>query len=182
VRLSALLLPIGALLLLLLTLAVARPSEKPVGAKPIDLAGATGRVVVQNRHDGLAVLVARRLAPGGAAGGSIRLRNTGTRVADVRLSQTIVSARRGRGGRPLDKVLRLTVREGSDGAVVFAGAIRKLTSRTLRPLAPGRSRRYTFAVVLSPTADNRYQAASLVVRYRWKASGVVTSTRTNRGR
>jgi len=177
VRLTVLLL--GGAGLAVLSLAVARPPEDTVRAASFDLAGATGRVKVQNSRAGRAILVARRLAPGRAANGSIRLRNTGKRPAVVRLSQTIVSARRGRAGTPLDKVLRLTVREGSTGRVVFAGAIRKLKARRLRALAPGKSRRYTFAVLLARTADNRYQAASLVVRYAWKARGV-TSTRTTR--
>jgi hypothetical protein len=155
--------------LVVLSLAVARPAEPTASA---ELAGATGRISVENRRAGRALLVARRLAPGGRVKGSIVLRNTGSRAASLRLTQSIVSSRPGRGGARLLGALRLRITEPSRKRPVFDGPLARLRTKSMRRLAVRSARRYTFVVTLPRTADNRFQAASLVVRYRWKAAGV----------
>jgi hypothetical protein len=140
-----------------------------------ELAGATGRISVENRRAGRALFVARRLAPGGRVKGSIVLRNTGKRAASLRLTQTVVSSANGRGGASLRDALRLTITEPGRTKAVFDGPVGRLRTRTLRALPVGASRRYTFVASLPRTVDNRYQASSLVVRYKWKATGVVLS-------
>lgn len=180
-RLGALLVPFGALCAL--SLAAAHPLAPRQDASA-EVAGVTGRISVENRRAGRALFVARRLAPGGRVKGSIVLRNTGTRPARLLLTQSIVSSTAGRGGASLRYVLNLRITEPGKKKPVFDGKIGKLKHKTMRRLAVKASRRYTFIATLPRTVDNRYQAASLVVRYRWKASGVSPSrsTRAKRGR
>jgi hypothetical protein len=88
-----------------------------------------------------------------------------------------VSSRPGPGGMCLLGVLRLTVREPGRRKPMFDGPIAKLRKKKLRALPVRVSRRYTFTVTMDRSADNRYQAASLVVRYRWTASGAATAVK-----
>ena len=143
--------------LVVLSLAAARPAEPP----PAELAGATGRISVESRSAGRALLVARRLAPGRSVKGAIVLRNTGTRPARLRLTQSIVSSRPGRGGARLLGVLLLSITEPGRKKPVFSGRLARLRTKSLRRLAVRGARRYTFVVTLPRSADNRYQAASL---------------------
>jgi hypothetical protein len=169
VRLAVgLLIPLFALGVL--SFAAANPHSPGPSA---ELSSATGRISVQNRRAGRALLVAKRLAPGGTAKGSVVLRNRSKGTAALRLTQSIVSSRRGPGGVRLLSVLRLTVREAGVRKPVFDGPIAKLRTKRLRNLPVRASRRYTFTVNMARSADNRYQAGSLVVRYRWTASGAV---------
>ena len=142
-----------------------------------ELTSATGHISVQDRRAGRALLVAKRLAPGGTAKGSVVLRNRGKGAAGLRLTQTIVSSRPGPGGARLPGVLRLTVRQAGVRKPVFDGPIAKLRTKRLRNLPVRASRRYAFTVTMARSADNRYQAASLVVRYRWTASGAPTAVK-----
>ena len=162
----ALLIPVFALGVL--SFAAANPHSQGPSA---ELTSATGHISVQNRRAGRAVLVARRLAPGRTANGSVVLRNRGKGAAALQLTQSIVSSRPGPGGARLLGALRLTVRQAGLRKPVFDGPIAKLRKKKLRTLPVRASRRYTFTVTMARTADNRYQAASLVVLYRWKAFG-----------
>ena len=124
---------------LALGLAQRRPDAPPRAA--LDLA--SGHLSMVNSKDGAAILSAANMAPGGAATGSVTIRNAGDVAGDFKLSKSQLTSTPGPGGGALPGRLSLQVRDVTSPAspvVVYDGPLAAMGDIALGSYAANQTR------------------------------------------
>jgi hypothetical protein len=142
------------------------------------LVRATGALSLANSRDGFAILSAGGLAPGRSAAGTVTVQNSGDAPGDVLLSTSALSEIAGPRGGALSARLAVVIEDitrADAPATVRAGGLVLSTPVSLGTLRPQEARTYRFTASLpdggvpagADSGDNRYQGASVSVRYDW---------------
>jgi hypothetical protein len=154
-------------------LAWSQPRQGIGGGTPLGIAAGGAMRIADSRAE-RAILETPALAPGGSAVGKVTIDNLG---ADGRLvlSRSHLVETPGAGGKTLETVLRLRIRDltAGQGAVVYSGAIAAMPALHLGPLPAGQSRRYRFVARLPEPGlvDNSLMGAGVRFDYRWHLLG-----------
>jgi hypothetical protein len=152
--------------LCLLAAGVAVAASRP--AVPVaEATAASGSLELTSSRTGGAIFKAASLAPGQAAGGRVRIRNSSKRAATIYLSQRRIADRPGAGGGRLSTRLRLRVDDLSRRRTVYSGPFRGLRRKRIGRFRARESRRFRFTVTMPLALENAYQGSSVSSSYRW---------------
>ena len=134
-------------------------------------AAAGGALRIADSRGEAAILEAPALAPGAAVSGNLTIENLGA-PASLELSRGHLTERLGTGGASLARVLRLRIRDLTDGTgkFVYRGALAAMPTLHLGFLPAGESRRYRFVARLPELGlvDNSLMGARVSFDYRWR--------------
>ena len=174
-------LALGALLTLLLAATAVVGSGADFTATSANPSNtfAAGTLSIGNSKDGVAVLTASDLRPGGpASNGVVDIENTGSLDGAFTLSRTAPVD--SDGTNPLSGKLNLTVVDCGDfsggapdctgGDEVYSGTIAAMGTSALGTFAAGEKHRYEFTVQLDGSAGDEYQGDSSQVRFDFNAA------------
>lgn len=157
------------LVALLLVPATVLAGTGDAGSRAVALR-AEGAVSLTNSRGNDAIFTASALGPGGSAKGRVAIRNTGTRPAQLALSQSDVQDALGPSGGRLSSRLVLTVRDLTTGRTVYSGPFASMPRRDAGLMLPGWSRTYELTATLPRSGGNAFQGSSASVRYVWTAT------------
>jgi spore coat-associated protein N len=171
---------LGALSALIAAVAVAVGSSASFTATSANpQTFAAGTLSILNSNEGLAVLTASGMKPGGSATGTVDVRNSGSLSGAFTLSRSsIVDSD---GANPLSAKLNLVVKDCGDFSsgtpacdvgdpVKYSGTIAAMGSTALGTFAGNEEHRYEFAVTFDSSADDAYQGDNSSVQFDWDAS------------
>ena len=174
---------LGALLTLLLAAGAVVGSGADFTASSANPSNtfASGTLSIVNSSEGVAVLSASNLRPGGPAqDGTVDIRNSGSLSGDFTLERGTVSNTDG--ANPLAAKLNVAVVDcgtfsggnaptcdGGD-ATIYTGTLAAMGSSALGTYAAGAEHRYRFEVDLDGTADDAYQGDSSTVEFDFNAA------------
>ena len=131
-------------------------------------AGGAARLV--SSRSGSAIFADVRMLPGQSVTGTVTIANRGTAPGRIELMTSALHDAPGPGGGQLSDRLVVVVRDDTDGAVRFQGALADLQQVDLGIFRPDETHRFEITVVFPATAgDNAYQASSLSVSFDWQA-------------
>jgi hypothetical protein len=152
-------------------LAVAALAAVPVkrSGPELALSGARGAIELSTSRPHAAILEVSDLRPGDTATGSVRVTNSGSAGARLRLAGSEPVDRPGSGGGRLSERLSLAIDEpGTAKEPVAVGP--RAGCHDLGVLAAGESRSFRFTVRFSRQAGNAYAGASTTLTERWMAA------------
>jgi hypothetical protein len=166
---------LAAALMLTLSLAAAALawSQPQLGDnRPLGVGSAAdGALRIVDSRGEAAILEAPALAPGAAVAGGLTIENRGA-PAGLELSRGHLTERLGTGGASLAAVLRLRIRDLTDGGgkFVYRGSLAAMPTLHLGSLQAGESRRYRFVARLPEPGlvDNSLMGRRIRVDYRWR--------------
>jgi hypothetical protein len=156
-------------------------------APQLRLAAADGALSLSNSREGAAIFSAAGMRPGREASGSVRIANTGTVAASVRVGRTGAPVDApGLGGGKLSSRLDLRVVEVTSAqspVTLYSGRLAAMPELAVGDIGPGQHRDFVFVGTMAPggTADNAFQGAQLTAGFTWTATGedlVATPTPT----
>lgn len=135
---------------------LASPSGNPLG--------------LSNSKNGVAILGASNMKPGGSTNGTVTLTNTGSVDSDLALQRQNLHDTAGPNGGALSEVLQLKVENVTKATptTIYSGKLSTMPNVNLGAFpkkAPGQT--YRFTVTLPKTAGDRYESATTRVDYVW---------------
>jgi hypothetical protein len=146
-------------------------------APQLRLAAADGALSISNSREGAAIFTAGAMRPGVEASGTVRIANTGTVTAAVRLGRTGAAVEApGAGSGKLSARLDLTVIDvtvAQSPVTVYAGELPAMSDVDTGGIAPGAHRDFRFVATMprAGASDNAFQGAQLTAGFTWIATG-----------
>lgn len=169
------LMTIAAILLAASVVAASGANFTSTSANPSNVFTA-GNLHHFNDKDGVAILTAEKMKPGGKATGSVTISNDGDIPGTFTLAKSITANAAGPNGGDLGAVLDLTIKEG--GTTVWTGKLSAdMGTVSLGTWADGVSHTYDFEVSFpdtgtpgsNTTGDNAYKKSTVTARFDWTA-------------
>lgn len=140
-------------------------------ATPVPRAiAADGAARLVSSRPGSAIFGDVRMLPGHSVSGTVTIANQGTAAGRIELMTSALVDPPGPGGGRLGDRLQIVVRDDTDGAVRYEGALVDLQQVDLGTFRPHESHRFRLTVAFPAAAgDNAYQSSSLSVTFDWQA-------------
>lgn len=135
----------------------------------------SGGILDVASDDAGAILSASNLVPGQVVSGTTVISNTGNVAGHSwTLAQSLTAESAGddpesAASGQLADVLNLKVEDLTAGTTEYDGLVRAFTPQALETIAPGSPHTYKFTVTLPSAADNRYEGATVDLKYVWSA-------------
>jgi hypothetical protein len=168
----------AALALVAVAVVLLAPGEAH-GTAEVELSRAAGTLSLANSRAGAAIFQADNMRPGQQASGSVRVTNTGTLGAALRLAPALSDP-----SGLLAARLRLVVSDVTDAdrpATLYAGPLSAMGTVAVGALAAGQGRDFLFVASLpagTPASDNPLQGSALAASFTWTATAAAPAEPT----